>query len=87
MTGGLGRDGSGSIQDGISGARAGIRQGWLGGDSSAYHEPKAVSQPRVNMEGGFPFLSGKTARLHSPASLAGKIRSCDSVPANRMWVG
>ena len=60
MTGGLGRDGSGSIQDGIPGARAGIRQGWLGGDRSVYHEPKAVSQPRVNMEGGFPFLSGKT---------------------------
>lgn len=51
------------------------------------YEPKAVSQPTVNMEGAFPFLSGKTARLHSPASLARKIRSCDSVPANRMWVG
>lgn len=33
-----------------------------------------------------PFLSQKTARLHFPASLAGKIGSCDLVLANSMWL-
>ena len=37
---GLGKEGSGSIQDGTGQARAAAGHGWLGGEWSAYQEPK-----------------------------------------------
>ena len=37
----LGKEGSGSTQDGTGGARATTGQGWLGGERSVYQEPKA----------------------------------------------
>lgn len=37
----LGKEGSGSTQDGTGGARAATGQGWLGGEWSVYQEPQA----------------------------------------------
>lgn len=46
---------SSPIWDGISGTRdrAEVGQGWLGGVSSFYHEPRVSSLPRVDMESRF----------------------------------